>query len=92
MAGIVEAAGENVSACKKGDVHYQDVSGATPKGALEAHHTVDTLPEKLTLNKELPSASHVCIAYRVCSTVPVKAGGSVLGQVEELEEQHATWL
>ena len=68
------------------------VSEGYTEFALEAHHTVDTLPEKLDFKQGAAISISCFTAYRVCSTVPVKAGGSVLGQVEELEEQHAKWL
>lgn len=54
--------------------------------------TVDTLPEKLDFKQELPSASHVLLLIESLLHSAQQAGGSVLGQVEELEEQHATWL
>ena len=64
------------------------VSEGYTEFALEAHCTVDTLPEKLDFKQGAAISISCFTAYRVCSTVPVKAGGSVLRQAEELEEQH----
>ena len=54
-------------------------------------HCLHTSPKNWTLNKKLPSASHVLLLSSLLPSVRVKAGESVLGQVEELEEQHAKW-
>ena len=93
MAGIVEAAGETVSAFKKGDIHYQDGLGGLHRVCSGSpSHCLHTSPKNWTLNKKLPSASHVLLLSSLLPSVRVKAGESILGQVEELEEQHAKWL
>ena len=92
MAGIVEAAGETVS-FKKGDIHYQDgLWGLHRVHSGSPSHCLHTSPKSWTLNKKLPSASHVLLLSSLLPSVHVKAGESVLGQVEELEEQHGKWL
>ena len=69
------------------------VSEGYTEFALEAHHTVDTLPEKLDFKQGAAISISCFTAYQaLLHSVCVKAGESVLGQVEELEEQHATWL
>ena len=93
VAGIVEAAGETVSAFKKGDIHYQDGLGGLHRVCSGSpSHCLHTSPKNWTLNKKLPSASHVLLLSSLLPSVRVKAGESILGQVEELEEQHAKWL
>ena len=86
MAGIVEAAGETVSAFKKGDIHYQDGLGGLHRVCSGSpSHCLHTSPKNWTLNKKLPSASHVlmliksapqcpCESWRKCSGAGGGAG------------------